>query len=61
MLYSYTKAFSIFKGKILRKNFVEIHRTCIVNIRYIYSINEIDVTLDNNNRLPLSRRQRKMS
>lgn len=53
------KHFQSLKEKFLEKNFVEIHRTCIVNIRYIYSINEIDVTLDNNSRLPLSRRQRK--
>lgn len=53
------KHFVSFKEEYLEKNFVEIHRTCIVNIRYIYSINEIDVTLDNNQKLPLSRRQRK--
>ena len=39
-------------------NFVDIHRTCIVNIKYIFSIDETEVRLDNGIRLPLSRRKR---
>ncbi|NLP26773.1 MAG: response regulator transcription factor [Clostridiales bacterium] len=53
------KLFLSVKEEYLEKNFVQIHRTCIVNIRYIYSINDIDVTLDNKKILPLSRRQKK--
>lgn len=39
-------------------NFVDIHRICIVNIKYIYSIGETEVQLDNGRILPLSRRKR---
>lgn len=38
--------------------FVDIHRTCIVNIKYIFSVNDIEIRLDNGIRLPLSRRKR---
>lgn len=41
------------------RNFVPIHRNCIVNIKYIFSINEIDIELDNHQFLPLSRRFKK--
>lgn len=39
-------------------NFVDIHRTCIVNIKYIFSIGDIEVRLDDGTILPLSRRKR---
>lgn len=39
-------------------NFVDIHRTCIVNIKYIYLIDDIEIHLDNGTTLPLSRRKR---
>ncbi len=38
--------------------FVDIHRTCIVNIKYIFSIGDIEISLDNGTILPLSRRKR---
>ena len=38
--------------------FVSIHRTCILNLKYIYSVDEIDVRLDDGTVLPLSRRKR---
>lgn len=44
--------------KFVLLGFVDIHRTCIVNIKYIFSIDELEVRLDNGKRLPLSRRKR---
>ena len=38
--------------------FVDIHRTCIVNLEYIFSVDETEIRLDNGIRLPLSRRKR---
>lgn len=38
--------------------FVDIHRTCLVNLKYIFSVDETEVRLDNGIRLPLSRRKR---
>ena len=38
--------------------FVDIHRTCIVNLKYIFSVDETEIRLDNGIRLPLSRRKR---
>ena len=38
--------------------FVDIHRTCIVNIKYVFSIDDADVHLDDGTVLPLSRRKR---
>lgn len=37
------------------KEFILVHRTCLVNLRYIYSIGKLDITLDNGEKLPLSR------
>lgn len=39
-------------------DFVHNHRTCIVNIKYIYSIDELEICLNNGARLPLSRRKK---
>lgn len=39
--------------------FIDIHRTCIVNIQYIFSVNNTEIHLDNGTILPLSRRKRK--
>ena len=39
-------------------DFVDIHRTCIVNLKYIFSVDETEIRLDNGIRLPLSRRKR---
>lgn len=41
-----------------KKAFIDIHRTCIVNIQYIFSINDTNVCLDNGIALPLSRRKK---
>lgn len=41
--------------EFLDKGFVLIHRSCIVNLKYIYSIGKIDITLDNGEKLPMSR------
>ncbi|KWX85639.1 hypothetical protein AMQ83_23590 [Paenibacillus riograndensis] len=38
--------------------FVEIYRTCIVNLKYIFSIDDLEIRLDNGTTLPLSRRKR---
>jgi Response regulator of the LytR/AlgR family len=38
--------------------FIDIHRTCIVNMKYIFSVDDIEIRLDDNTRLPLSRRKR---
>lgn len=42
-------------NEFLNKSFVLIHRSCIVNLKCIYSIGKIDITLDNGERLPISR------
>lgn len=38
--------------------FVEIYRACIVNLKYIFSIDDAEIRLDNGITLPLSRRKR---
>jgi len=38
--------------------FVEIHRTCTVNIQFIFSIDDLEIRLENGTVLPLSRRKR---
>ncbi|SHH82411.1 two component transcriptional regulator, LytTR family [Sporobacter termitidis DSM 10068] len=38
--------------------FIDIHRTCIVNMKYIFSVDDIEIRLDDNTRLPLSRRKK---
>lgn len=40
----------------LGKGFVSCHRSYVVNIGYISSISKTEVTMDNGNKLPLSRR-----
>lgn len=50
--------FSEIVQKYLPLEFVDIHRSCIVNIKYIFSIDETEISLDNGIRLPLSRRKR---
>lgn len=42
-------------SEFLDKNFILIHRTCLVNLKYIFSIGKIDITLDNGTMLPMSR------
>jgi DNA-binding LytR/AlgR family response regulator len=50
--------FSQIVHKYLPLGFVDIHRTCIVNIKYIFSVSDIEIELDNGIHLPLSRRKR---
>lgn len=50
--------FSEIVRQYLPLGFVDIHRTCIVNLKYIFSIGEIEIRLDDGTRLPLSRRKR---
>jgi two-component system, LytTR family, response regulator LytT len=64
-LYTRREVFALHRYKfseIIQKyteyNFVDIHRTCIVNIKYIFSVDELEIVLDNGVRLPLSRRKR---
>lgn len=38
--------------------FVEIYRACIVNLKYIFSIDDSEIRLDNGVTLPLSRRKK---
>lgn len=50
--------FSDIIQKYISFDFVDIHRTCIVNLKYIFSVDETEIRLDNGIRLPLSRRKR---
>lgn len=47
--------FSHVVNEFAPKSFILIHRTCLVNLKYIFSIGKIDITLDNGTRLPMSR------
>ena len=40
--------------------FLDIYRTCIVNARYVLSVDDLEVCLDNGVRLPISRRKKKL-
>jgi DNA-binding LytR/AlgR family response regulator len=44
--------------QFISKGFVDIHRTCIVNCKYIFSVDDIEVRLDNGTSLGMSRRKR---
>lgn len=50
--------FEKIKKQFSKYNFVDIHRTCFINIAFISSIEHDDVVLKNGMRLPLSRRKR---
>lgn len=41
-------------------DFVHNHRTCLINIKYIYSIDDLEICLVNGTRLPLSRRKKQI-
>lgn len=41
--------------EVSKFNFISTYRNCAVNIKYIYSIGKMDITLDNNERLAVSR------
>jgi DNA-binding LytR/AlgR family response regulator len=64
-LYTKRETFQLHDGhfsKIVKKylpfDFIDIYRTCIVNIKYIYSVDELQIRLDNGICLPLSRRKK---
>ena len=42
-------------SEFLNMGFVLIHRSCIVNLKYIYSIEKLVVRMDNDEMLPMSR------
>lgn len=46
------------KKQYCKYGFIDIHRTCMVNPKYIYLVREQEVELDNGICLPLSRRKR---
>lgn len=50
--------FSEVVQKYIPLGFIDIHRTCIVNVKYIFSVGETEIYLDNGAQLPLSRRKR---
>lgn len=50
--------FERIKKQFSKYNFVDIHRTCFINIAFISSIEHDDIVLKNGTRLPLSRRKR---
>jgi len=39
--------------------FIDIHRTCTVNLQYVFSVGDVEIHLDDGIVLPLSRRKRK--
>ena len=45
-------------GNYLNHGFVDIHRTCIVNLKYLYSVGSTEIYLDDGTALPLSRRKK---
>ncbi|MCM0647728.1 LytTR family DNA-binding domain-containing protein [Clostridium swellfunianum] len=47
--------FSELVTEFINKDFVMLHRTCIVNLKCIFSIGKIDITLDTGQKLPMSR------
>ena len=51
--------FSEVVDKYTQYGFADIHRSCIVNMKYIHSVSNFEVILDNGVSLPLSRRKRK--
>lgn len=47
--------FSELVDEFVDKGFTLVHRTCIVNLKYIFSISKLNITLDNGEKLPVSR------
>lgn len=56
-LYHYK--FSDIVRKFIALEFLDIHRTCIVNAKFVISVGETTVYLDNGQELIMSRRKRK--
>lgn len=44
-------------SSLLSKNFIQSHRSYIINLKYIKKITKTDIVLDNNSSVPLSRRK----
>ena len=49
------RRFKDIEDAFLSKGFVGIHRSCIVNQNYIKAIGDLEITLDNGEKLPVSR------
>lgn len=49
------RRFKDIEDEFSSKGFILIYRGCMVNVNYIKSIGNLDITLDNNERLPVSR------
>lgn len=49
------RRFKDIEDAFLSKGFVGIHRSCIVNQNYIRAIGDLEITLDNGEKLPVSR------
>lgn len=47
--------FQNLENEFLNKGFISIHRSCIVNIKSIFNIEKLEITLENGKRLPISR------
>lgn len=46
-------------SEFINKDFVLIHRSCMVNLKYIYSIEKLVIKMDNEEMLPMSRHKTK--
>lgn len=58
MLHGYK--FSEIVDRYMPLDFIHNHRTCLVNIKYVFSINDFELCLDNGTRLPVSRRKKQL-
>ncbi len=56
LLHSYKFADLI--SKYSGQGFIDIHRTCLVNVQYIFSVYDIEIRLDDRTILPMSRRKK---
>lgn len=66
VLHTYSENFTLVERildkavkKYLDSGFFKINRRCIISIRKVYEVLETEVVLDNNEKLPISRRNRK--
>ncbi|MCH5296098.1 MAG: response regulator transcription factor [Ruminococcus sp.] len=51
--------FEKLKAYMMKYNFIEIHRLCIVNVSCIFIVSNFELELDNHEKLPISRRNYK--
>lgn len=49
------KSFKSFLEEMDDNNFIQIYSGCAVNIKYVSEFSKVDITLDNNEKLPVSR------